>query len=244
VLLLVWISLATTWAAPTAEELQQAWASTASEIWFQPSLSESDWEHLAQGKTIHRRDHMKGPDRVIGARWTPATRDQLWIAMQDAKHFEITKGYVEEDFPGSTFNQRTLYQRIALPWPFSERQWVINVHNNRALLSQTQNQVWERSWVSSDTRGAQAERDDAVWVDQIEGGWILADMGEGNLIVYYTRASVGGNIPDGAAAQWALSTVNSLVETVDSRAREEVDAHFVVGHAPIERPDGSHILPR
>ena len=174
-------------------------------------------------------------------RWSPATRDQLWLAIQDEGHFEVVAGYVDEDLPGSTFAQRTLYQRISLPWPFAKRQWVVDIHSNRPLLEATSGAVWERTWKRSDRRGAAAEDPDAVWVPEIEGGWTLIEAGSGNLVLYHTRASVGGNIPEEAGTQWALMTIAGMVEDVDERAFEVVDAHYLNGHDPIERPDGSTI---
>ncbi|MEZ4319917.1 MAG: hypothetical protein R3F61_20570 [Myxococcota bacterium] len=237
--------VATAAAAPTADTLRAAWEALDHPSWVhRPEFDARDWERLASGHTVKRRERLDGPDRVLAARWTPATRDQYWLAIQDESHFEVVSGYVDEDLPGSTFAQRTLYQRIDLPWPFARRQWVIDLSSNRDLLAATNGTVWERTWKISDRRGASLEDADAVWVPETTGGWLLAGIDGGNLIVYHTRASVGGNIPDEAGTQWALMTVAGLVEENERRALAEVDTHYVAGHEPIERPDGTHIEPR
>ncbi len=206
-----------------------------------PAISDKEWSKLADGKVIRRRERLDGPDRVLAATWTPATHDQLWLAIQDESCFVSLDGYVDEDLPGSTFANRTLYQRIDLPWPFAARQWVVDIESNRALLNASQGAVWERSWTWSAERGAKAEDPDAVWVPETEGGWTLVTLEGGTLLVYHTRASPGGAIPDEAGTQWALMTVSSIIEDMDERARTVIDGHYLAGHDPIERPDGTHI---
>ncbi|MCB9675283.1 MAG: hypothetical protein H6737_09215 [Alphaproteobacteria bacterium] len=206
-----------------------------------PTFDAKEWEKLAEGKTVRRRERLDGPDRVLAALWSPASRDQLWLAIQDEQHYEVVAGYADEDLPGSTFAKRTLYQRIDLPWPFAARQWVIELESNRDLLAASQGTIWERHWRISERRGASIEDPDAVWVPETTGGWTLVEIAGGNLVIYHTRASVGGNIPDEAGTQWALMTVSGMVEEMDRRARDEVDAHYLDGHAPIERPDGTFV---
>jgi hypothetical protein len=228
------------WATPSAEELKAAYAALPADGWVhRPAFSDKEWSRLAADKTVRRRERLDGPDRVLGALWTEASHDQLWLAIQDEGCFETLEGYVDEDLPGSTFANRTLYQRIDLPWPFAARQWVVDIRSNRALLIASDGAVWERSWTQSDRRGAKAEDPDAVWVPETEGGWTLIGLAGGTLLVYHTRASPGGAIPEEAGTQWALMTVASVVEDADERARTVIDAHYVAGHAAIERPDGS-----
>lgn len=227
---------------PDAVALRAAWEELDHSAWVhRPLITDKEFSRLAEGRTVRRRERLDGPDRVLAVAWSPAPRDAIWLAIQDEQHFEVVNGYVDEDLPGSSFSQRTLYQRISLPWPFAARQWVVDIASNRELLEATSGQVWERAWSKSERRGAKAEDPEAVWVPEIEGGWTLVGMPAGNLIIYHTRASVGGNIPDEAGTQWALMTISGMVEEMDRRAREEVDAHYIQGHEPVERPDGTMI---
>ncbi len=229
-------------AGPDAPSLREAWESVDASAWvYRPEFSDKEFARLAQGKVVKRRERLDGPDRVLAALWTPSKRDPLWVSIQDENHWVIVDGYVDEDLPGSTFHDRTLYQRIGLPWPFADRQWVIDVKSNRTLLTVSSDTIWERAWSLSTRRGATVEEPDAVWIDRNDGAWVLADAEGGTLLVYHVRATVGGNIPDEAATQWSLMTVSSMIEDVNSRATSEVPTHYNGNHALIERPDGSQI---
>lgn len=238
----VWLLLSANAGTPSAEEIRTDWAALKHPEWvYRPEFSDQEWKRLAEGQVVKRRERVDGADRVLGAMWSPAAKDPLWVAIQDESHWVVVDGYVDEDLPGSTFADRVLYQRIGLPWPFADRQWVIAVGSNRALLATSGGRIWERTWTLSPRRGATVEAADAVWVGENEGGWILADAGVGTLVVYHVRATVDGNIPDEAATQWAQMTVAGLLEDVDDRAREAIPSHYIRGHAPIERPDGSNV---
>lgn len=235
----MWLFTSIGLAAPSVEELRAAWNRVDATVWnYQPALSAADLQRLAAGKPVKRRERLEGADRVVAALWSAATKEQVWLAVQDAKHFEVVNGYVDEDLAGSVFADRILYQRIDLPWPFSPRQWVVRVRNNRALLKASDNTIWERFWEVSDRRGASLEDPDAVWVEQTSGAWTLCDAGAGTLLVYSVRAAVGGNIPDEAGTQWALMTVGGMLAGVDERARTQVGPHYTTGHPTIDGADG------
>lgn len=239
---MLWCFLAAQASPPDPETLRVGWDALNYSEWIRrPEFSDREWARLAQGKTIKRRERVDGADRVLGALWTSARKDPLWVGIQDENHWVVVKGYVDEDLPGSTFQHRTLYQRIGLPWPFADRQWVVDVRSNQAVLKASNGSVWERTWTLSPRRGASVEDPDAVWVEQNEGGWVLVDLASGTLVVYYVRATVDGNIPDEAATQWALMTISGMLEEVDERSRDAIPTHYVDGHVLIERPDGSKV---
>lgn len=227
---------------PVAAELRAAWEATRSSHWVhRPWFTERDWSRLAAGKVVRRRERLDGPDRVVAAIWSASPKDPLWLSVQDERHWVAIDGYVDDDLPGSTFAERTLYQRIGLPWPFSDRQWVIDLRNNKELLASSRGAVWERTWSLSSRRGSPHEDPSAVWVDYNDGGWILADIGTGTLLIYHVRATVDGSLPDEAATRWALMTVGGMLRQVDERATEVVPTHYVAGHAPVVRPDDTSI---
>lgn len=239
------LSLTTALAAPDATALQGAW-----EQWREAldrharhpfTFDAAIWDKLAQGAVAKRRDRLDGTDRVIGVRWVDADLDTTWLAIHDP-HGEYVDGAVYETLPGSTVDRRFAYQRIALPWPLAARQWVIEIQNNLPLMAATQERVWERSWALSDRRGAKNESDSAVWLPVNEGGWFLAESVGGTLLVYHVRTSVGGVVPDEAAARWAFSTLDGMLTKIAERT-VWARSHYRGAHEDVHRP-GNTVVPR
>ena len=202
--------------------------------------TEAELEQLAKGQVVKRRERLDGADRAIGAMWTGASLDELWVAVQDEEHEGVVKGLIDERLPGSTFQDKILYQRIDLPWPFADRQWVIRVVNNLPLLEKSGGKCWERTWDLTPERGARNESESAVWVTTNDGGWLAAEAAGGSLLVYHVRSVIGGNIPEDAATQWSMMTLGGMLKDIVSLSYE-VPTHYVAPHGTIQRPDASHI---
>ncbi len=240
-LLLGW----TAGAAPEAGALREAWEAhrvhldAAARYPFR--FDEETWSTLAAGRVARRRDKVDGTDRVVGLVWIPTSRDAAWVAVQDP-HGEYVEGFVDEELPGSTFDARLVYQRIALPWPLADRQWVILVKNNTALFGRTGGAVWERSWDLSPARGASVEKEGAVWLPVNEGGWFVVEAAGGTILGYHARTAIGGIVPDEAAIRWSFSTIEGMLGNLRDRASWALD-HYEAGHDPLRRPDGSVIPP-
>jgi hypothetical protein len=230
---------------PDADDISkalEAWDTALSSAAVYPiRLADEEIRAVARGEVARRRESLDGADRVLGVTWTPASRDALWIAIQDDKHFTLVEGLVDEQLPATT-DEKLLYQRIDLPWPFADRQWVIAVRNNARLWEHTEGAVWERTWDLSGVRGAQNEAADAIWVSVNDGGWLLADVAGGTLLAYHVRSVVDGNIPDELATQWCFSTLTGMLTDIVERAAA-VPAHYDAAHEPLRRPDGSTIPP-
>jgi hypothetical protein len=231
-------------AAPDAATLERGWerwrAALDGSAKYPFRFDDEAYQRLARGEVLRRRDRLDGTDRVLGVLWVGADLDTTWLAVQDPHGDELVDGYVGEELPGSTFQAKLLYQRIGLPWPLQARQWVILVRNNQALIRATGGKVWERHWDLSDRRGAKAEDPKAVWLPANEGGWFLADVGEGTLLGYHVRTAVGGVVPDEAAVRWSFSTLTGMLTKIAGRTAE-IRSHYAGDHAPIRRPDGSEI---
>lgn len=227
---------------PDAASMKATWAAhETGPISQTVAFTDAEWEKLARGQVVKRRDREDGVDRAVGAMWTAAAQDHLWLAMQDEEHWNSVAGYAEEDLPGSIFVDRQLYQRIGLPWPFADRQWVINVRSNLELLAWSEGAVWERHWVLSDRKDVTIADENAVWVPINQGAWVLAAMPHGNLLIYHVRADPGGSFPENAGTQWALWTIGGMLNDMAQRATEEMPNHYVEGHTGIERMDGTLI---
>lgn len=220
-----------------------AWsAATDADAVYPLKFTPTELADAAAQKILTRREHTDGVDRVVGLTWTPASRDALWIAIQDDRHFHLVSGLIDEELPTSTRTDKLLYQRLDLPWPFADRQWVIEVKNNDALAAATGGGLWERSWALTSLRGATQESADAVWVSVNDGGWLLADVDGGTLLGYHVRSVVDGNIPNELVTQWCQSTMRGLLQGIVDRTAE-VPTHYDASHPPMLRPDGTPIPP-
>ncbi len=233
-------------AAPDAAALRSALdahqAAIDAHAIYQLDFTDEELTKVASGNVAKRRERLKGTDRVVGLVWTPASMDEVWVALQDPDHWNYVDGFLEEHLPSSTFQNKVVYQRILFPWPFADRQWVIAVKNNLPLIAESEGGVWERTWDLSPERGASNEMKKAIWVDLNDGGWFVADMGEGTLLSYHVRTVVGGNVPDEIVVRYSLGTLGGLLGGLAERS-QAVRGHYDSAHTPVRRPDGSTIPP-
>jgi len=209
---------------------------------YQLEFTDAELAKVAKGEVAKRRERLKGTDRVMGLAWTPASMDAVWVAMQDPDHWNYVEGFLEEKLPSSTFNSKIVYQRILFPWPFADRQWVIEVKNNLALIEATNGKVWERTWSLNPERGAVNEMEKAIWVDINDGGWMVTDAGEGSLLGFHVRTVLGGSVPDELVVRYSMGTLQSLLGGLTERATT-MTGHYDAAHTPVRRPDGTTIPP-
>lgn len=238
--------LGTALAAPSAEALAEAWRAEMPALnraaRLPVALADAEFTQLARGQASRHREARGGADRVVGALWTALPRDTIWVAILDDQHFDLVSGLVEEQLPGTGALRKLLYQRLDLPWPLADRQWVIDIQSNTALARESGGAVWERSWTLADAGLAKNATPDAVWTTTNEGGWLLLEAGGGTLMIYHVRSDVGGSVPDGASAEWAWSTLDELLKTTAKRAAG-LASHYTASHAPLYRPDGQPVPP-
>ncbi|MEN0064792.1 MAG: hypothetical protein AAGA48_21785 [Myxococcota bacterium] len=238
-------SMAQARTCPDAATLQAAWeayrpALTAEAV-YPFRFTEKEWATVAKCEVARRREKLKGTDRVLGLVWLDADIDTAWVAVQDP-HIEIVDGFVEETLPGSTFENKVVYQSIDLPWPLATRQWVIRVVNNGALRTKTNGHVWERTWDLDPARSATHEKKKGVWLDVNDGGWFFAKAAGGTLVGYHARTVVGGIVPDEIATRWSFGTIGKMLRRVAERV-PWVREHYVEDHVPVLRPGATPIPP-
>lgn len=245
-LLLASLLLQVALAGPDPAALIADWAALGpalrSEGRMPPRLSEADLRRIAAGETVRRRVSGSGTDRAQGAMWSPLSKEALWIAILDDKHDTIVSGLREEQLPGTTPNRKLLFQHIDLPWPLTDRQWVIDLSNNRALYQATEGRVWERTWTLADPTLATHPDPEGVWLPANDGAWFLASAGGGTLAVYQVHTLIGGIVPDEVATRWALSSLREMLDHVSRRATV-LGPHYQGAHEVMVRPDGSGIAP-
>jgi hypothetical protein len=239
----MWWMCAAAWATPEASALAaswERWRAVLDQSARHPfRFDDQAWSEVARGEVAKRRDRLEGTDRVLAVTWIDAPLDTTWLAIQDP-HEVAVEGALYEILPGSTPDRRWAYQRLSLPWPFTARQWVIEITNNLALKDATNGLVWERHWTLSDRRDAQNVQENAVWLPVNEGGWCLSESGGGTLLLYHVRTAVGGVVPEEAALRWAYSTLDRLLTRIRERTAW-VRTHYKGDHEPILRPGATPV---
>jgi len=243
-MLLALLTLTPCLAQPTAEELSDVWARNFSTLGHHAKhtvlLDATDFKRVAEGKIAKRRLIQEGPDRAIGVGWTPHSRDSVWIAIIDEVHNTMVNSLYEQRLGNSEDGAKRLYQRLDLPWPFHDRQWVISISNNTALADATNNDLWERYWRLDAPIDSEPADPDALWIPTLDGAWIAVPIDGGTLLVYQARTTIGGAIPDELVTRWAMSTLDEMLMNVFSRAAE-IPHHYDRQHERIVGGDGKVI---
>lgn len=233
-------------ALPLAATLSEDWANhqkkALNRAQFDVLLDQADFAVLAKGEVVRKRVGLDGPDRALGAVWSALPRDALWIAILDDAHGDLVKGLREERISGDPGGDKLLYQHLDLPWPFTDRQWVIEIQNDVSLLDATDGGVWSRTWHLADPAKVPKPDPAAIWIPMNDGGWLLISAGGGTIAVYQVRSVIGGAIPMEAVTQWALRALDEMFKKMVQRAGE-IPAHYDGEHTPFLRPDGSVIAP-
>ena len=181
---------------------------------------------------------------MIGVAYVPHPVQQVWIGVLDDKHASLVSGLTERQLPGTTPSLKVLYQALDLPFPFSDRHWVLEISSNPELLQRTG--AWERTW-SLDPRatgalvdvpsGVRLDPGEAVWTPENDGGWLLVPMGDsGTLVVYQARTDIGGMIPDDLVTRYAIARLDEMMAQTTALA-ERAPRHYVGPHEPIHGPD-------
>ena len=225
---------------PTADALETAWtsleASVSSTAVFPIELTRKDFEQIARGKVAKRRIREEGPDRAMGAMWTPISRNRVWISILDDVHDNLVSSLTEHRLGRSEQGNKLLYQHLNLPWPVQDRQLVVEITNNQLITKHTDNRLWERSWDLAEPTLMPNPDPDAVWVPVATGSWLLFPLAEGTVVVYHARSAIGGRIPDEAVTRWALATLDEMMIHIADRAAT-IEEHYTGAHEIIHGCD-------
>lgn len=232
--------------APPLAELKADWerlsALRAEHGQLSATLSDADLAQLAAGRMVKHRERIEGPDHAWGVAWSTAPREALWIAILDDTHDTLVEGLEEEQLPGTTPDRKLLFQHLDLPWPFEDRQWVLEIVNNPALFGASGGDIWERVWKLAPANLATSPDPDAIWTPENDGGWLLMEAAGGTLMVYQVRGDIGGAIPEDLVTRYALSTLDNMLDHIIERAAA-IPAHYDSAHFVMNRPDGTGIAP-
>ena len=128
---------------PSAEILEKSWdrveKSVSTTAVFPIELTTNDFEQIARGKVAKRRIRESGPDRAMGAMWTPISRNKVWISILDDVHDNLVSSLTEHRLGHSKQGNKLLYQQLNLPWPVQDRLLVVEIKNNQQSTEQTEN---------------------------------------------------------------------------------------------------------
>ncbi len=247
-------------ARPDADALVRCWQQAVpwlrqASAWPVPPVTDADLARVAAGQVARRRvdqpPHARGGvDLVLGVGWVPDPPEAVWIGALDDAHSGLVEDLVEVQLPGTTPTRKILYQRVDLPFPITDRHWVIDIRSTADLFRVSGGRAWERTW-TLDPRGQAAlaslparaqPRDEATWTPVNEGTWLLLEAEGGTLVVYRVRTDIGGLIPADLVARWSVRKMVEFIEGMH-RLAAGVPTHYVGDHPRFLRPDGTPIEP-
>lgn len=224
-----------------------------------PPLGARRVGQLVRGEVVRIRDVPEDPERpqrVIGLRIADLPRDQVWVGYRDP-HFVLDEEVAERRL-GPPGPAERWYGFLDLPWPFADRQWVVDVEDNVALAEASGNRAWERSWTlaADGPRAVAAAVADggvsgvtpemaarAIYTPVNHGAWLAISLPGGrSLLGYHVTSVVGGGIPDRLVADFALARLRSVLGGIVARAHR-APGHYGAGHAPVLGGDGRTIPP-
>ncbi len=232
---------------PTADSFAAAWALVASALGEHavnppPPPTPALWREVAAGRVGRVTSGTRG---VTGFGYLAEPRERVWLSLTDDHLDDDVQGLDDVILDGGWASPKLLYQRLDLPWPVTDRHWVLRTANNAALARAAG--VWERSWALDDTRLGEARaRTDAAAFDAAitmrtnHGSWILLAHEGGTLAVYEAWADLGGNVPAEAADAYSRSSLDGVFRGVAAHVADVV-ARYGPGCNPQPGADGAPI---
>ena len=232
-------------------DLSNAWRTAAPyQVGFASSLEilDGDWSEVSRGEVVVRREpQASGPDRVWGVSFIEEPPSSVWIAIIDDPHLHLSSEVLEYALESSTPERKVLYQLLDLPFPISDRFWIIEISSNADVYARSGGLLWRREWRSIENgqwggvyslpTELQSGALSAVYAPVNEGSWTLLPVGVGTIVLYEGRADSAGNLPMGLVDRIALENVERTLSRLDEIA-SEAEAHYgEEGHYTIFAPN-------
>lgn len=217
-----------------------------------PALSAEDQAKMARGETVWvDSQNASGETLLTIGGLIEASPAAVWIAILDDDHNGLSERVLDRELTPRREGYKSLYQHISLPYPLSDRHWIIEIQTDRKLYQISQNSIWRRGW-DLDPRGESALSElspedrskiqSGVWTPANEGEWLVIPSGKHCVVIYRGRFDVGGRIPESIAQavgnQGALDLFNQLQDLAN-----EMPSHYRAGHPPILAPTGQSLPP-
>jgi hypothetical protein len=217
-----------------------------------PVLNADLMDKIRAGETVWTDTTLPDGERLLMiSGLVNAPSAAIWVAILDDAHNGLSERITENQLQGSVPGKKRLYQHLALPYPVSDRHWVLNILTDIPLYKATGGKLWRRAW-DLDPMGegvfeALGPKDRAliksgVWTPKNRGEWLILPAGEQSLVIYRGLFDIGGRVPaslsQAMGSQSALDLFNQLQHLADG-----VPAHYDSQHSPILAPTGQMIPP-
>jgi len=225
-----------------------------------PVLTTDQTEDLLEGKVVRirrrpPRDVENPPERVTGYRIVPLPRDQVWVAALDPD-FQATELLTEHLLSQDDNGVSVWHQYLSLPWPITDRQWVIEVGIHAELATESGDLLWELTWALKQTgediarasiaAGNMGEitpevAKDAIYVPANEGSWIMFKLEDDiTLVGYRIIARVGGSVPDSWIATVGMAQLAQVLNAV-ARHADTIPATYDPSVHPVRGGNGQPV---
>ncbi len=230
-----------------------------------PALDDPRMAELLAGEVVRFREKWvlsrEGEDdeqtrqRVLAFRLVGAPREDVWLSAMDG-HFPLNDSLTEVRLEEKARGGSTWYQYMDLPWPVSNRHWIIHLSKSVEVCEATQGRVWEQTWrlePSGDLLAREYDRQGrlkpmksdkvrgARYLDANDGAWAMFALRDDlTLVAYNLTIVLGGWIPEGLAARFAQRALEDLMDRIAANA-EKMPEHYVEGHESLFAGDGTPI---
>ena len=246
------------WATPTLNTINNAVNIYNSHARFLlPTLNSAQYASLKEGTVVTLLDKTDpdDPQRAIGMLLSPVPAKQLWISCQDS-HFSQQSSTTEKRLSLNTDRSAEWYGFMDMPWPFSDRHWLVNVSNNISMAAKTNDACWEHPWdlilgEKSKIYSHLGKKplaniskemvDSAIYTPVNKGAWGLIQIEDQNLLVYHATTVVGGSIPTDLVVKLVRTSLNDMLKNIETRALNEVPTHYTDEHSLILGGNGKNI---
>ena len=215
-----------------------------------PAFSEEHLSRIQAGETVWRESKKPTGETLltIGG-LIEASPAAVWIAILDDDHNGLSDRITERELHPRQPGYKSLYQHLSLPYPLTDRHWIIEIQTDTQLYASSKQKIWRRGW-DLDPRGekalSQLAPDDmshiqtGVWTPANEGEWLVLPLASKCLVIYRGRFDVGGRIPESIAQAVGSQGALDLFEQLQDLANE-MPAHYRGSHPPILAPTGQQV---
>lgn len=225
-----------------------------------PILSGKQIDEILNGGVAKIREKGATPDdpqRALGYILIDHPRPAVWLAALEPDYLPV-KGLTEYMARSEPNGNSTWYQHIKLPWPVTNRHWLIDLENNLELAEKTRGKVWEQTWdlapggepeamrIVGQGKVAgitMAEARKSIFTPVNHGAWIAVRLRDDKtLLIYAVTSVIGGMIPESLVVRYAMSTLDELLYGIADRA-EKMRMLFASGDYPVPGGDGQPFPP-
>jgi hypothetical protein len=231
-----------------------------------PELDEAQMAELLRGQVVRLRwkqpipgaegkggEEPRERHRVVAMYLVQRPMTDVWLAAMDP-HTKASEKVTEFRITAEAdTSDPRWYQFMDLPWPVENRHWAIDIHRNRGLARATDNRIWEASWTlvpegrelalrmakAGETRPiSPGDVESAVYLEANVGAWAMFALSSDlTLLTYQLTVVLGGLLPEGLTARFAMSELEDLCHTIE-RTAGEYPGHYDEDHGPILGGDG------